>query len=97
MILFISDSLIVRLSTSIDGTSEDLMKALIAMFEETNTGALAYAAFRSIMDSCWDGEGNVEDHLTGMRMKTSTLISYGRVLNDELLAFTLLYSLPDLV
>ena len=97
MILFISDGLIVRLGTSIDGTSEDLMKALIAMFEETNTGALAYAAFRSIMDSRWDGEGNVEDHLTGMRTKTNTLISYGRVLDDELLAFTLLYSLPDLV
>ncbi|KIM79513.1 hypothetical protein PILCRDRAFT_10342 [Piloderma croceum F 1598] len=97
MILFISDGLIVHLGTSINGTSKDLMKALIAMFEETNTGALAYAAFRSIMDSRWDGEGNVEDHLTGMRTKTNTLISYGRVLDDELLAFTLHYSLPDLV
>jgi len=52
------------------------MKVLIAMFKETNTGALAYAAFRSIMDSRWDGEGNVEDHLTGMRTKTNMLISY---------------------
>ena len=77
MILFISDSLIMHLGTSIDGTSKDLMKALIAMFEETNTGTLAYATFRLIMDSCWDGEGNVEDHLTGMRTKTKTLISYG--------------------
>ncbi|KZP06578.1 hypothetical protein FIBSPDRAFT_764166 [Athelia psychrophila] len=65
------------------------------MFEETNTGALAYAVFRSIMDTNWDGEGSVEDHLTGMRTKINTLVSYGRVLDDELLAFTLLYSLPD--
>ncbi|KZP02765.1 hypothetical protein FIBSPDRAFT_770125, partial [Athelia psychrophila] len=49
----------------------------------------------SIMDTNWDGEGSVEDHLTGMRTKINTLVSYGRTLNNELLAFTLLYSLPD--
>ena len=47
------------------------------------------------MDSSWDGVGKVEDHLTDMRAKTDTLISYGQVLDNELLAFTLLYSLPD--
>ncbi|KZP02749.1 hypothetical protein FIBSPDRAFT_941866 [Athelia psychrophila] len=95
MIMFISDGLITRLGPSIDGSSEKLMTALVAMFEETNTGALAYAAFRAVMDTTWDGEGNVEDHLTDMRTKINTLVSYGRVLDDELLAFTLLYSLPD--
>jgi hypothetical protein len=97
MILFIADGLIVHLSTSINSTSEDLMKVLIAMFEETNTGALTYATFGLIMDSRWDGEGNVEDHLTGMRTQTNTLISYGQVLDNELLAFMLFYSLPDSV
>src|SRR5882762_34042 len=95
MIMFISDNLITHLGPSIDGSSEQLMKALIAMFEETNTGALAYAAFRSIMDSSWDGVGKAENHLTDMRTKPNTIISYGRVLDDQLLAFTLLYSLPD--
>ncbi|KZP22824.1 hypothetical protein FIBSPDRAFT_738480, partial [Athelia psychrophila] len=95
MIMFISDGLITRLGPSIDGTSETLMTALVAMFEETNTGALAYAAFRAVMDTTWSGEGSVEDHLTDMRTKINTLVSYGRVLDDELLAFTLLYSLPD--
>jgi hypothetical protein len=74
MIMFISDNLIMCLGPSVDGSSEQLMKALIAMFEETNTGALAYAAFQSIMDSSWDGAGKVEDHLTDMRTKTNTLI-----------------------
>ena len=36
MILFISDGLIVHLGTSIDGTSEDLMKTLISIIRKTS-------------------------------------------------------------
>lgn len=69
MVMFILDSLITRLGPSINRSSATLMTALITMFEETNTGMLAYTAFQSIMDTTWDGEGSVEDHLTSMRMK----------------------------
>ncbi|KZP09640.1 hypothetical protein FIBSPDRAFT_759647, partial [Athelia psychrophila] len=72
-----------------------LMDTLILKFEGTNTGPHAFLAFKAMVDTKWDGKDDISNVISCIRTYQQNLTALSFPLDNTILVFVLLYTLPD--
>ena len=74
--------------------AKPLWDALIKHHQGVETGVHAYYMFAELIGTHWNGTSPVEEHVSKLRMATQRLGSFKKTIDDEMLGYILLHSLP---
>ncbi len=94
---YLSDSTLLQLNEKdfISKPSKELFDEVVRIHTKLNVGSSIFYTFISLLESHWDGSSPVEDHIAKIRGANQKLISFGKPMGDEFMAYFLLHSLPQ--